>query len=329
MRVLIVTPAPPRSRSGNRVTALRWARVLRDLGHDPHTATAFERQRCDLLVALHARRSRDSILRFRRDRPGSPLVLALTGTDLYGDIRTDAGARDSLERADRLIVLQEAGVEELPERLRPRTRVIVQSLRAPGRPARPVRGAFQVCVLGHLRAVKDPLRTATASRRLPPGSRLRVVQAGGALEPDLAVRARREEGRNPRYRWVGELPRWQALRLLSRSHLLALTSHMEGGANVVCEALAVGVPVVSSEISGSIGLLGPGYPGYFPAGDTGALAGLLLRAETDSAFYERLRQACRERAPLVEPARESRAWRDLLAELSGPDPAPGEAPCRP
>ena len=329
MRVLIVTPAPPRSRSGNRVTALRWARVLRGLGHDPHIATAFERQRCDLLVALHARRSRDSILRFRRDRPGSPLVLALTGTDLYGDIRTDAGARDSLERADRLIVLQEAGVEELPERLRPRTRVIVQSLRAPGRPARPVRGAFQVCVLGHLRAVKDPLRTAAASRRLPPGSRLRVVQAGGALEPDLAVRARREEDRNPRYRWVGELARWQALRLLSRSHLLALTSHMEGGANVVCEALAVGVPVVSSEISGSIGLLGAGYPGYFPAGDTRALAGLLLRAETDSAFYERLRQACRERAPLVEPARESRAWRDLLAELSGPDPAPGEAPCRP
>ena len=168
------------------------------------------------------------------------------------------------------------------------------------------------------------MRTAAASRRLPPESKLRVVQAGGALEPDLAARARREEGRNPRYRWVGELPRWQALRLLSRSHLLALTSRMEGGANVVCEALALGVPVISSEISGSIGLLGPGYPGYFPVGDTGALAGLLLRAETETAFYERLGQACRERAVLVEPARERRAWRDLLAELGGPGPGPGD-----
>ena len=320
MRVLIVTPAPPGSRSGNRVTALRWARLLRGLGHDARIAAAFGRQRCDLLVALHARRSRDSILRFRRERPDRPLVLALTGTDLYGDIRTDPGARDSLGRADRLVVLQEAGVEELPERLRPRARVIVQSLRGPRRPSRPARDAFQVCVLGHLRAVKDPMRTAAASRRLPPESRLRVVQAGGALEPDLAARARREEGRNPRYRWVGELPRWQALRLLSRSHLLALTSRMEGGANVVCEALALGVPVISSEISGSIGLLGPGYPGYFPVGDTGALAGLLRRAETETAFYERLGRACRERAVLVEPARERRAWRDLLAELGGPDP---------
>ena len=329
MRVLIVTPAPPGSSSGNRVTALRWARVLRGLGHQAHIATAFERQRCDLMVALHARRSRDSILRFRRLRPDRPLVLALTGTDLYGDIRTDAGARDSLERADRLIVLQEAGAAELPERLRPRARVIVQSLRAPRRASGPVRGAFQVCVLGHLRSVKDPLRTAAASRRLPPASRVRVVQAGGALEEDLAVRARREEDRNGRYRWVGELPRWQALRLLSRSHLLALTSRMEGGANVVCEALALGVPVVSSEISGSIGLLGPDYPGYFPVGDTRALAGLLSRAETDPAFYERLRQACRERAPLVDPERESQAWSDLLADLGAGNPDPRSAPCRP
>ena len=329
LRVLIVTPAPPGSRSGNRVTALRWARVLRGLGHETNIATAFERQRCDLMVALHARRSRDSILRFRRRRPERPLVLALTGTDLYGDIRTDAGARDSLERADRLIVLQEAGAAELPERLRSRARVIVQSLRPPRRASRPVSGAFQVCVLGHLRSVKDPLRTAAASRRLPPESRLRVVQAGGALEEREALRARREEDRNERYRWVGELPRWQALRLLGRSHLLALTSRMEGGANVVCEALALGVPVVSSEISGSIGLLGSAYPGYFPVGDTGALAALLSRAETDAAFYERLRQCCRERAALVDPVRESEAWGDLLAELSGGDGAARGEPCRP
>ena len=329
LRVLIVTPAPPGSRSGNRVTALRWSRILRGLGHPTHIATAFERQRCDLMVALHARRSRDSILRFRRLRPDRPLVLALPGTDLYGDIHTDVGARDSLQRADRLILLQEAGATELPERLRSRARVIVQSLRAPRRPSRPVRGAFQVCVLGHLRSVKDPLRAAAASRRLPPASRVRVVQAGGALEEDLAVQARREEDRNDRYRWVGELPRWQALRLLSRSHLLALTSRMEGGANVVCEALAHGVPVVSSEISGSIGLLGPGYPGYFPVGDTGALAALLSRAEADTAFYERLRLACRERASLVDPKRESEAWSALLAELGGGHHAAGGEPCRP
>ena len=33
MRILVVTPIVPRARTGNRVTALRWVRVLRGLGH--------------------------------------------------------------------------------------------------------------------------------------------------------------------------------------------------------------------------------------------------------------------------------------------------------
>ena len=88
------------------------------------------------------------------------------------------------------------------------------------------------------------------------------------------------------YRWLGELSREKALRLLSRCRLLALTSEQEGGANVVSEALAASVPVLSSRIAGSVGLLGEDYPGYFPVGDTEALARLLGRAETDADFYQ-------------------------------------------
>ena len=70
-----------------------------------------------------------------------------------------------------------------------------------------------------------------------------------------------------------------------------MTSELEGGANVISEALALGVPVVSSRIAGSVGLLGADYPGYFPFGDTQAWPICLHRAETEADFYDTLRGA--------------------------------------
>jgi glycosyltransferase involved in cell wall biosynthesis len=150
---------------------------------------------------------------------------------------------------------------------------------------------------------------------VPPSSRLRVLHVGAALSPDMAQRARAEAAVNPRYRWLGDLPRWKALRALARCRLLSLTSRLEGGANVVSEAIAAGVPVLASHIPGSVGLLGTAYPGYFPVGDTRALADLLHRAETDAAFYNHLKAWCRRLRPLVRPARERQSWRRLLREL--------------
>ncbi|HEY7309914.1 MAG TPA: selenoneine biosynthesis selenosugar synthase SenB [Gemmataceae bacterium] len=315
MRICLVTPAPPRSRKGNRITALRWARLLRSLGHCVHIAEEYRNQRCDLLVALHAGRSAASIVRFREIHPSAPLVLALTGTDVYGDIHTSAEARRSLELADRLVILQPRAADELPPALRSRARVIYQSVSSTQFRATPRRHVFEVCVLGHLRPVKDPFRTAEAARLLPADSRIRVVQIGSALSDDMGGHARAEEADNPRYRWLGELPRWKALRVLARCRLLALTSQLEGGANVISEALAVDVPVVSSRIYGSIGLLGADYPGYFPYGDTAALADLLRRCETDTAFYKALRSWCARLKKWIDPERERQSWRELLEEL--------------
>jgi glycosyltransferase involved in cell wall biosynthesis len=116
-----------------------------------------------------------------------------------------------------------------------------------------------------------------------------VLHVGKALSADMATQARAEMASNPRYQWLGEKPRWQALRLLARSHLLVLSSYSEGGANVISEALAVQVPIVASRIAGSTGLLGDEYPGYFAVEDTAALAALLTRAETDHGFYATLK----------------------------------------
>ena len=131
MRICLVTPAPPGSRKGNRITAVRWARFLRELGHRVAVDEAYQGQPCDLLIALHARRSAESVERFHREHPELPLVLALTGTDLYQDIRTDPSAQRSLELATRLVVLQPMGIRELPRRLRDKARVICQSVQVP------------------------------------------------------------------------------------------------------------------------------------------------------------------------------------------------------
>lgn len=315
MKIIIVTPAPPRSRKGNRITAVRWAKILREMGHAARIQEDYWSQNCDVLVALHARKSNAAVVRFRERFPDRPIILALTGTDLYDEIHSDESAQQSLELADRLIVLQQHGVLELPKHLQGKARVIYQSVPTPRVLLSPRNHVFEVCVVGHLREVKDPFRTAQATRLLPATSKIHVLQLGGALSDEMERQAQEEERTNPRYTWIGEVPRWKALRIVSRCRLLVLTSKLEGGANVVCEALACGTPVISSHISGSVGILGEEYPGYFPYGDTQALAELLYRAETDESFYQSLQEWCTRRRELVQPEHETECWRVLLAEL--------------
>lgn len=314
----MVCPAAPGSLYGNRVTAERWARILKSLGHRVAIAPGYENERCHALVALHARRSAEAVFRFRRRFPEAPLIVALTGTDLYRDIRRSRRAERALEAADRIVALQPLAAEELEPHLRGKVRVIYQS-------AEPVRGQlrrsrefFDVCVAGHLRAVKDPFRAAHAARKLRRNSRIRVLHAGEAMEPAMAQKARAEEAHNARYHWLGPLSRARTRRLIAQSRILVLSSRMEGGANVISEAVVEGTPVIASRIPGSVGLLGENYPGYFPVGDTDALARLLVRAESDSAFYRRLQSHTERLAPLFRPAGERARWKKLFGELAWP-----------
>jgi putative glycosyltransferase (TIGR04348 family) len=318
MQIQMICPAPAGSLYGNRITAVRWARILRELGHRLTISREYAGEPCDLLLALHAYRSADAVLRFRAGFPERPAIIALTGTDVYRDIHRKRKARKALELADRLVLLQPLAREQLAPHLRAKARVIYQSSEKTGGRISSPRDSFDVCVLGHLRWVKDPFRAALASRMLPKLSRVSVLHAGKAMEPEMAERARAEERRNPRYRWLGELPRARARQLIAQSRLLVLSSRMEGGANVISEAVVDGVPVLASSIPGSVGLLGKDYPGYFPVGDTEALARLLARAESDRGFYAALRTRCARLAPMFAPARERRAWRELIRELQTP-----------
>ncbi|MEO1765677.1 selenoneine biosynthesis selenosugar synthase SenB [Thiobacter aerophilum] len=305
MRIVIVTPAGPRQRTGNRQTALRWARLLRQLGHQVWIATRWEGQPADLLIALHARRSRRSIHRFHFRHPTRPLVVVLTGTDLYRDLPHDAAARRSLDMASRVVVLQEEGRRALSGRWRRKTSVVYQSAPA-GQPLPPDRD-FTVCVVGHLREEKDPFRCAQALCHLPPTSRIQVRHLGRALDGAHETQARYLNASLPRYHWLGEVDRRQVRAIMRQSRLLVVSSRMEGGANVIAEALAVGLPVLASQVPGNVGMLGRDYAGYFPVGDERTLAMLLGRAESNPAFLASLAAQCQRRARRMTPARERRA----------------------
>jgi putative glycosyltransferase (TIGR04348 family) len=315
MQIALVTPAPPRSRHGNRTTAERWAHMLKELGHRVEIQLSWNGAAVDLMLALHARRSFESIQRFSAGFPARPLIVALTGTDLYRDIRTDADAQQSLRLATRMIVLQEMGLRELPPEQRAKTHVVYQSAE-PLRRVPPLKSSYELCVIGHLREEKDPFRGALALRHLPADSRIRLVHMGGARSEAMLEEANRLMREELRYRWLGDLPHWRVRRYLARCRLMLISSRMEGGANVVCEALMAGTPIIASRISGNVGMLGEDYAGYFPVEDERALAQLLYRVETDPELYRKLNSQCRKRRQRVLPSAELSALRRLLRDVA-------------
>ena len=280
-------------------------------------ASNYDGKPADLMVAVHAWRSAAAIARFKAKYPARPVILQLSGTDIYGYLASDpVPTLRAMQHADRLVALNDLAWRVVPKRLRTRLCVIQQSAEPLPYPYRPSRRAVVVSVIGHLRDVKDPLRTAAAARLLPADSCVRIEQVGGAYTPEWANRARAEMAANPRYRWRGDVSAAAVRRLLARSHAMVISSLSEGGANVISEAAVAGVPVLASRIDGNVGLLGADYPGYFPVGDTRALARLLQRLEREQHFVARLRKALVWRAPLFRPARETAAWRRLLAGLT-------------
>jgi len=317
MNIVLITPSGPTSRTGNRIAATRWARILRHLGHRVRLAADYDGRPADLMVAVHAWRSAGPIAAFKMRHPGRPLILQLSGTDIYDYLSTDpAPTLHSMELADRLVALNDLAWRVVPRHMRARLAVIHQSATPLPNGNRPSRRAVIVSVIGHLRDVKDPLRAADAARLLPADSRIRVEQVGRAYTDSWAAAAMAEMAANPRYRWHGDVPAASVRRLLARSHAMVISSSSEGGANVVSEAIVAGVPVLASRVDGNVGLLGGDYPGYFPVGDTERLSRLMRRIECEPDFVTRLRRALRERAPLFRLAREIAAWRRLLTGLA-------------
>lgn len=308
--LILISPALASANNGNWQTASRWLRFLRRC-YRVRVAADWDGNAADIMIALHARRSAAAIAAYAQKHPGHPLIVVLTGTDLYRDITNDEAAQRSLALATRLIVLHEKGTDALPVSFRHKTFVIPQS--APALPRAHQRSSpiYDITMVGHLRDVKNPVCFMQAAMTTAlPG--IRFNQIGGALDPELGERARATQQDCPHYRWLGNMSHVRTRRFISRSHLLVLPSRMEGGANVIIEAIRSGVPVLASDIAGNRGMLGEDYAGYFPVDDAAALSALIARCVREPAFYQKLQKQCKQRAPIFSPAHEQTALLRLL-----------------
>lgn len=317
MRIQIICPLPPQSVYGSQVTAMRWAKMLHALDHSVEISQHYGGTISDLLVAMRAEKSAEAVIQFHKRHPNKHCFLVLNGIDLYGDGRRSGAVGEAMRVADRLITFEPLAAQAIPEEFRSKVRVMYQSAERTPSCRAADDDSFLVSVVGHLRADKDPLRAALAARRLPAGSRIRVVQAGDSEAADLLEQARAEALSNPRYRYLGPIPRWKVRQLVASSRLLVVSSLLESGPSAISEAVVDYVPVLASRVPGNVGVLGEDYPGYFPPGDTQALADLLAQAERDACFYQELKTRCALLARLFLPEREQSEWRKLLAELAG------------
>lgn len=314
MHIQIIIPPGAGERSGNRRTAAQWARVLEALGHQVQVLEQYQEQGlCDLLLALHAGKTHLEQLRFRGVCGEGKLILTLTGTDIYPE--PDVAACAAMQGADRLVVLQAGALRQIPESLHGKTRVIVQSARSLAKKPRHS-GRFELCVIGHLRPVKDPLLAARAVMELPPDSRVHLSHAGALVETDCPCRVELETlQKSPRYTWLGETDQQATHQLLADSRLMVLSSRFEGGAHVLGESIVEGTPVLATRTDAARALLGEDYPGLFEVGNQAQLTELMRRAETDETFYQSLVDAVAACAGQFHPDRELEAWRALLEDL--------------
>jgi glycosyltransferase involved in cell wall biosynthesis len=226
-------------------------------------------------------------------------------------------AIDSLDAATRIVALQDEAPHSLEPRWRRKCDVIYQSaLPLTPATAKP-RDSLDVVVVGHLRAEKDPATVFGAMERMPAAMPVRVRHIGDALDAELGRAAHALEVKDSRYRFLGGLPHGLARSAIKRAHVLLHPSILEGGANVIAEALTSGTPVVASRMAGNVGMLGRDYPGYFPVGDASALAACLVRCWEDRTFAASLRKASRARSRLFQPRAEAEAVRRLVSRLLG------------
>lgn len=282
--VIIVTPALPEENNGNGQTSLRYKKYLEST-YEIHLCTEWqgpsgEGPMPSAMIALHARKSAASIQAWAQYRQESEnvtgLAVVLSGTDLYCDLPEDPSAQKSLRLANQLVVLQELAVNSLPLECRTKTQVIHQCVETELPIAVSQKSdRFKVIMVGHLREVKDPMTFMRAARLLASELDVEWLHVGRCSDADYLRGIRETEAVNPNYRWLDAVDHNSVLQFISDADLLVHCSVAEGSPHVVIEAMALGTPVLASQVEGNEGTLGLGYSGYFPVRDHEALAGIV------------------------------------------------------
>jgi glycosyltransferase involved in cell wall biosynthesis len=183
-------------------------------------------------------------------------------------------------------------------------------------------GAVSVLCLGRLVERKGHRFLIEAIARL---EGLELVVAGDGPERESLEQLAESLGVSDRVEFAGVVGQDEALELYRRADVFCLPSLAEGLPTVLIEAMACGVPVVSTRIDGVPELVSDGEDGLLcDAGDPGALAAPLRRLVSDPSERERLGRAGRAKVERLHNL--DRQAAALLARLSGTrDPLPTEA----
>ena len=316
--ICIISPALAAANNGNWQTAKRWQHML-STDYHVEIMLHWDGKPFDAMLALHARRSADSIAQWAAKFPKKLVVLALTGTDLYRDIAVDTLAQQSLKLAHRLIVLQDMGPKSLPAEFQSKCQVIFQSTPRRQSVTKTTKN-LRALMVGHLRSEKSPETYFAAARSLAliqdHSQNIVLDHIGAPLDADLGEQALKLAAEVPSYRYLGEQTHTQTRARIARAHVLVHPSRMEGGAHVVMEAVMSGTPVLASRIDGNVGMLGADYDGYFPWGDAQVLANLLLRCKNEPLFLDHLNAQCALRSPLFEPRAEQLALLKIVSQVN-------------
>ncbi|MFK7911355.1 MAG: glycosyltransferase family 4 protein [Akkermansiaceae bacterium] len=305
-KVIIHSPYSESASQGNSVTATRMEGIFTEHGFKvAHSQQEYSGEAADVMIALNARKSAKAIARFRYLHPASQIIIVLTGTDInHPDvIDKKSTTRISMRLADRLVVLHEASLKQVPEIFREKTSVVYPSVTIPSDVKHSADDDFTIIYAGNIRQEKNPALLLAVAKKLPSAIQLELYGDAGDL-------------RSSKLNFHGVVPHKEMLRAMSKAHVLLNTSFQEGGANAICEAISMGLPVLATAIPGNIGMLGEDYAGLFPSDDLEALVNLIEKAANDSDFYALLKKQVAARAPLFAHERESASWLDLLNDLS-------------
>ena len=315
--VLIHSPFPQETGQGNSVTAERLLMVLSGAGIEAEIETVNYHDAADAkcLVALNAWRSASVVAEFDREHPNRQIVVVVTGSDInHPEMKNESSdTRITMERADMLVTLHDADLRVLPERLQQKSVSIYPSVSLPADLGhRALReGCFDVVMAGNLRPVKNPQLAVKIAALLPDDSPI-LISSYGDASAQLASEMSRANSQCRHFKWLGKLDHASLIEKMASSHVLLNTSTVEGGANAICEAVTMGLPVIASNIRGNVGMLGEDYPGLFTSESARAGLELLQRCAEEPPFYELLKKRISERASLFDFNEESSAWIDLI-----------------
>lgn len=154
-------------------------------------------------------------------------------------------------------------------------------------------GSFLIATVGRLDALKGHAYLFEALQQLGLPDTVLLVVGDGPLRAELETAAA-AMGISGAVRFLGW--RTDTLDLISATDAVVQPTLSEAFSSVMVEAMALGVPLVMSAVSGAVDLIENDKDGLLvPKGDTGALATAILRLYQDSWFRASIGAAAREK----------------------------------